>query len=190
MSHKKKPEDSHKVRDDKKEKARKEHEVAANVVETIVIGEAGNERDRIANLVPTMKAIKEVADFLHDIVEIDAKIAEKVVEAVSEEVAESIPAVLSVETSVEDDTVHIDRATLEIDVTPEEALPDTGEKDEYPVKDAEYEGTPAIEPLPDTAVTDHEEVAPDPDIQRNREKAAKLAKIAQLQKELEDLDQA
>jgi hypothetical protein len=111
---------------------------------------------------------------------------------------------------------------------------DLGEEDEYPVKDAEFEGKPFLEPekavdelseevaesipevdmekgievekeialveaveavlteevqeeaLPDTApATDHEEVAPDPDIQRNREMARLKARLEALEAEEE-----
>jgi hypothetical protein len=112
MSHKKKPEDSHKVRDDKKEKARKEHEVAANVAETIVIGEAGNERDRVANLVPEIKAIKEVAEFLVSLVEIQKEIAESI----------PTPAEVLVEGHLDDHDSGAEQVALTTEEVQEEAL--------------------------------------------------------------------
>lgn len=76
---KKKPEDSHKVLDDKEKRARKEHESASNVEGISATGEAGNERDRVANLTPIVRAVKIVEELLAE-----------AIEAISEEVPETI----------------------------------------------------------------------------------------------------
>lgn len=61
---KKDPKDSHRVITRAERKARKEHESAANIAGAKATGEAGNERDRLANEVPEVEATVSIEEHI------------------------------------------------------------------------------------------------------------------------------
>ncbi len=119
---KKRAENSHKVVTKEEKRARKEHESTSHVEGATATLDAGIERDRVANLVPTVEEIQSVVGFLEFYRKNQTAIAE-VVEAkkvISEEVAESTPKIVEEE---------IDKSIEEVIIDTEEVMTEDEKED-------------------------------------------------------------